>query len=146
MSARVRYAVFEDRFAMVRMGMEFLAASGLPLPVDPVHMEATAKAHMAGGDKVAFILDVDGGKHGMLLALVAPSPIAPVRIADEVVFWTDPDHRGHGRELLDAYEQWAAGRGADVIAMHAPNDRVGKLYARRGYERADATYYRMEAR
>ena len=79
----IRLATMQDRFAMVRMGKAFLAASGLPLPSDPVHMEATAKAHIAGGDRAAWVLEADGGVHGMLLAIVGASPLAPIRVADE---------------------------------------------------------------
>jgi GNAT superfamily N-acetyltransferase len=140
---RVRYAYLADRLALVRMGQAFLEASGFPLPSDPVHMEATAKDYITGDDKVALLLEADGGKHGMLLAHVAASPLAPVRIADEICLWIDPDHRrGGGRMLLDAYEQWAVGRGAAIVAMHAPDPVFGRLLRMRGYREADTIMFR----
>ena len=138
----IRLATMQDRFAMVRMGKAFLAASGLPLPSDPAHMEATAKAHIAGGDRAAWVLEADGGVHGMLLAIVGPSPLAPVRVADEVCWWIDPPWRGQGAAMLDVYEAWAVEQGATVAAMHAPDDRVARLYARRGYARGDVMMWR----
>lgn len=138
----VRAATLRDRFAMIRMAKAFLAESGLPLPCDPAHMEATGRRFIEDADKLALVMERDGRVLGMLLAGVATSALAPVKIADELVWWVEPAARGHGVRLLRAYEAWARDQGARIVGMHAPDDEVAELYRRRGYGRTDTTWMR----
>ena len=138
----VRHATPADRFAMVRMGLDFLRASAVPLPADPVHMEQTALAYIAGPDRLALILEAGGGKRGMLLGYAAASELAPVLVADVALAWVDPGYRGHGGALFVAFDRWAADRGARLVCVHSLDDRTARFHARRGYAAGDTTYYR----
>jgi GNAT superfamily N-acetyltransferase len=140
----VRSAEMSDRFAMLRLGRDFLEASGLPLPFDPVHAEACVKAHIADADKLALVLD-EGTPRGVLLAHVQPCLLAPVRMACELIWWIDPERRGRGRMMLRAYEAWAETQGADLICLSAYGERAARLYPALGYREAGGVWWR-EAR
>jgi len=143
LTAFARVAVPTDRFAMVRMGKDFLRESTLPLPEDPGYMSRTVSLYMELPNCLALVLDVDGAVKGMLLAAVDDSPLAPVKMAKETVWWVDPGARGHGGRMLDCFEEWAKDRGASLVAMSALDRRVGVLYKRRFYKEADTSYYKV---
>lgn len=144
----IRRARMGDRFAMVRMARDFMEESGLQLPFDPAWAEAAAKAWIADTDKLALVLDLDG-VCGMLCAAHVPSPLAPVRVASEQVFWLDHSARGraamrHAGALLRAYRDWAEAEGCRIMGMAAlTGQRTGALYERHGFTAAETYYMRV---
>jgi GNAT superfamily N-acetyltransferase len=68
--------------------------------------------------------------------------------AIELCWWVDEDvrHTGLGKELLQAFEDWAKEEGCKYITMislAAPNqehDQVGKVYEKLGYSLMERTY------
>jgi len=138
----VRRAAPADRIALVRMARDFLAASGLGLPFDPAWVERSAYAHIAGGDRVALVLEAGGRARGMLAGAVAQSPLAPVTVAEEIAWWIDPEARSlaAARAMLAAFEAWARDRGAAVIGLATLDGRAGPLYRRAGYAPAEARW------
>ncbi len=64
--------------------------------------------------------------------------------AQELFWWVEPAHRGRGKALLKAFEDWARGCGAHSIQMIALDAMkpVDNLYLRAGYSPAERYYIR----
>lgn len=139
--ARIRPATPADIPAMLRMGRDFVD-TGVGVPFDPAFAEAALRAHLAEPGRLSLLLDIDGCVGGMLCAAAVASPLAPVRLAQELVFWIDPDARGPwAMRMIRDYEYWAAEQGCAVAALVArPGSPAGRLYLRRGYALAETHY------
>ena len=128
----IRRAVADDRPDMVRMGRDFVRHSGLSLPFDAAWADRSLAGHMEHSDRLALVLELRGAVRGMLCAAQVQSPLAPVRVASELVFWIDPPERGRfAVEMIRAYEAWAVEQGCCLASM-----------ATVGAKRADALYQR----
>lgn len=127
----IRPATADDIPQLLAMGQRFAERARLwdHVGYDPASMEATFRAMIEGDAFCLFI-----GQAGALGGMVAPHPFNHGQmIADELFWWSE------GREglaLLKAYEDWAGSFRA-VIRMTTLEavepERVGKLFARRGY-------------
>lgn len=131
----IRRADLADRQSIVRMGRDFLLASGLNLTFDAAWADASARSAILDVDQLVLVLEIDGCVCGMLCAACGFSPLAPVRVARETVFWIDPHIRGlWAGAFISAYEEWAKSRGCAVVGLASLEiKRVGPLYQRRGY-------------
>lgn len=120
---------------------DFHGAAGLPFSFSAPWAAGLFDTHRAP-DRLALVLDIDGRASGVLLAVAGQSPLGPFRIAQELAWWIDPAHRGHGTAMLDAYEAWAAAnRCAYVgVASLAAFPRTDAIYERRGYSRAETHF------
>lgn len=136
----IRQAVLADRFQMIRLGRKFLEASGEALPFDPAYAENTAKLYIGDDDRLALVMDAGAGPVGLLLAFVCWHELAPLRVAQERLWWIEPAYRGHGRLMIDAYRAWAQERGADLFGLSARDERVGRLYGRLGLKPAESSW------
>jgi GNAT superfamily N-acetyltransferase len=63
----------------------------------------------------------------------------PVAWVEEIMVNAEHRKQGVGRELMNAAEQWTAGRGCKLVAL--ATRRASNFYESLGYE-ASATYYR----
>ena len=109
----------------------------MPSPFSAPHAAALIGAQIVSGDRLALVLDIDGQSHGVLMAAATDHPFAPVRVATEVVWWIEPEHRGKAASaMLAAYEAWAVQQGCAFVGMAALEaaPRAGVIYRRRGYE------------
>ena len=90
---------------------------------------------------LALVLDLDGAK-GVLLAAALPSPFSGELAAQEIMWWIDPSARGgsDGARMLDAYELWTRDVGAAHAGVTCLDERVARLFDRRGYQRAEILY------
>lgn len=123
----------------VKLLLDFHAASELPFP-------ATAQ----WADKLYTVARTDPNwlcverPGGVLLAMCGPSFMGPFTVAQEVVWWVDPAHRGNSVDMLREYEQWATLRGVFAIEVKslAKFPEVEKLYERAGYTRLETSWVR----
>ena len=135
----IREATVEDIPVLLRMGEKFAALARLTDSVgyDPASMEATFRAMIEGE---AFVIFVGGGAIG---GMIAPHPFNHATLlADELFWWSE----GGGLALLRAFENWAESQGAIVrmTALEAADpERVGKIYARRGYVPLERAYVKV---
>ncbi|WP_306130993.1 GNAT family N-acetyltransferase [Roseovarius sp. MMSF_3350] len=142
----IRHATRRDVPEMVRMGQDFVATCGVPLPFDPVYATHVLNAQIDAEDRLAFVLHLHGRAVGMLCACVVTSPLAPALFAQEQVFWIDPDHRGGkwALGLIRAYVTWAKKEGCFIASMSAIGDnRAAALYERCEFKPADTNYLRV---
>jgi len=135
-AAIVRPAHPTERFRVLALCRDFHAASEIPFAFDPAHASRAAQDHIEDPRKLCLVLDDDGALCGVLAASWTVSPLAPVRIAQELVFWVDPKHRGRAaRRMLAAYEAWARAEGCAAAGLSGLNDpRVSRFFSVAGFE------------
>lgn len=137
----VRRGERRDRQHVVPLLRAFHTASGMPFPFSAPWAAALFDAHCTASDRLALVLD-RGRACGVLLAHCGESPLGPFRIAQEIAWWVDPEHRGASGGMLDAYEAWAAERGCAYagVASLAAFPRASLIYERRGYSPAETHF------
>lgn len=137
----IRHATLADRFAILRMGRDFINTLGL-LPFDAPYVERTVKDYILADDKLCLVYAPKDVPQGFLMAHSGPHPFWPVLVAQELAWWVSPDHRGRAAlRLLDAYEQWAADKGCALVGMaHLGDERLSRLYDRRGYAKTETAF------
>src|SRR5262245_45676610 len=92
-------------------------------------------------DALLVVADEAGRPVGYLLAFDHHALFANGRVAwvEEIAVRADRRRQGIGRQLMQAFEQWAQARGAVLAAL--ATRRAADFYATLGYE-ASATYFR----
>lgn len=132
--SNIREASPDDLEALTGIGAAFHAKTPIPLDYDGEKMAQFIAAIIASPDGVVFMND-SGGTLG---AMLAPVPYSHETQAVEMWWWAT----GKGAmALLDAFEAWAADRGASCAALttFSPYER---LMARRGYGLPQYTRYK----
>ena len=89
-----------------------------------------------------LIAERDGVIVGMLGFIIHAHFISGEKIAGEVFWWTEPEHRGDGMRLLKEMERRAREAGCKYMQMVSPTEKVAKFYERLGYEFMESTYQR----
>lgn len=93
----------------------------------------------AMSDAVVFVED----EVGMIGGITSPFLFNPdLFVATEIAWWIEPEHRksGKGKELLGAFEYWAAANGCAAVTMVALGDSVAKVYEKAGYKLRENVY------
>jgi len=142
----IRPATRDDIPRLVTMTRRFIAGSLYAhVLTDSPEAVAAVYTHLvddaSGG---VFVAETEAGVVGLLALARTTSLFSGQRLAVEVAWWVEPEARGCGQALLKAGERWAVESGADQIQMVAPacadGQRVGRLYARRGYAPLETHY------
>lgn len=141
----IRPAQSIERFDVVRLCRDFHTASGIPLAFDPAHTSRAAADFIDDPAKLALVLISDGAVSGLLAASVTPSPLSPVWIAQEVVWYITPALRGRAAiPMLNDYCAWAQEMGCVGVGLSGLNDpRVARLYGRAGFDLVENKFLRM---
>lgn len=146
MSLHIREAVAADLMMVVSMAARFIEESEYAdkIASSAPDVEAFALRLMEGEDAALFVAERDGAIIGMIGLWVFRHPFSGERVASELAWWVEPEHRqsSAGRRLLSAAEAWASGRGAVSLHMIAPNAHVEQFYQRVGYSKVEVTYER----
>jgi len=79
---------------------------------------------------------------GILIGMVGQSLLGPFKVAQEVVWWVDPEYRGGSVDMLREYVRWATNKGALAIEVKslAKFPQVEVLYGRLGFERLETSW------
>lgn len=142
----VRVATEADIPAIVEMGRHFIAAIyPRDLPFNPDQIAATARALLQSPDGAVFVAEVTGVVVGMLAMIAFSHPLSGERIATELCWWVEPQHRGIGLRLLRAAQTWSRTQQAAVLQMIAPSPDVAQLYERLGLHAVETSYQRRVA-
>lgn len=143
----IRQAERRDFPQILEMMADFHRAYGLDMfPADENHAVRLIEIYYHDPNYLLLVAtDADDMATALLMAACGPYDFAPVRIATERLWWVTPAARGTvavARGMLDAYEQWARDRGAEVVTMSGltANPATGIMYARRGYVSGDTTW------
>lgn len=136
----IRQAVLDDRLAVVAMLKRFHSAASLPFHFSPAHAERQFLAYQSSAERLCLILDISDRPVGVLMAHAVDHPFAAIRIAGELCWWIDADHRGRSaRSMIAAYEQWASGQGCTIVSLAGlgSDPKPAALYQRLGYVPAE---------
>lgn len=133
----IRKATHDDVAAVVRFGADFHAYSPWKsIPFDPDATAGFVGRLIDGG--VVFISET-----GMIGGLLNPLYFNPSHVVAVELFWWAT--KG-GRDLMQAFEQWAIEGGASGIQFSALGDekseRMALLFDRAGYRKLETGYYR----
>lgn len=142
----IRLAAMADLSAIEAMVLRFWRTTGAPVETDAYsrgHFAATLSALIEAPTGFAVVLDRDGPR-GVILALVSISPFAPVKVADELIWWVEPEHRGGGwgAQLFKSYEDWAVGQGVAMVGASCFDDATAAWLAQQGYHPLDRKHGR----
>lgn len=137
----IRRADMGDTLAITAMAKRFADAAATGLPFSAAYAEARARSVIADPMGVVILWD-DGHPRGVLAGVIRQHLLFPVAVASELLWWIEPDARGHAaRPMLRAFEAWAEAHGADRVEMACFDDRAGALYARAGYEQSSERHW-----
>ncbi len=141
----IRHATEADVPRIVEMGQRFVASTAYAtlISLNTEQLTGTTRDLLNNPDALVLLAEKDGDVIGMLAAIRFNHPMSGQHIAQEVVWWVDPEHRGTaGIRLLRAAEAWAVAGGAEVLQMIAPSEKVGKFYAAVGYAPVETVFQR----
>jgi len=140
----IRPATVEDVPRLVELGRAFLRTppyAGLFADAPDV-LATLIQTLITGPASTVLVIDQADLVVGAIGLLVAPHFASGEALASEVFWYMDPQYRGAGVRLLRAGEHWAAASGAVGVAMVAPDDRLGAVYERWGYQLMERSYLR----
>lgn len=83
---------------------------------------------------------------GFIAIAELEQPLTGIRIAEELAWFIDPNHRSGraGYHLLRSAEAWARQKGLHMLKMVAPsNTDVGRFYSRVGYAPLETAYIKQ---
>ena len=141
----VRPARPAERFQVLALARAFHAASGIPFAFDPAHASRSAQDYIESPEKLCLVLEAGGALRGCLAASWSLSLLAPVRIAQELIFWVEPAHRGRApRQMLAAYEAWGRAESCAAIGLAGLNDpRLARYFGAAGFELIENKFLKM---
>jgi ribosomal protein S18 acetylase RimI-like enzyme len=145
----IRPATVSDVDAIVAMAERFYPTSGYGAIAPLAKESAAGLALVTMRDGVMLVAESDGKLAGMVCLFVEPYLFnVEVVIAQEVVWWIEPEDRGGmlAARLLKAAEAASRARGATVIRMATlatSPPQATALFDRMGYQLSE-TYYRKE--
>jgi GNAT superfamily N-acetyltransferase len=136
----LKIATWDDYVHIKTMCLNFAQASPYAdVEIDKEKME----------ELISDILEGDGTKSIIILGVVDDKPVAMMAasemllnrqfIAQEVIFWVEPEHRGSrlALKLMEAYEFWAKKVGCSFTQMSLVEteqaQKIARLYERKGY-------------
>jgi len=138
----LKIATWDDYVHIKAMCLNFAQASPYAdVEVDKEKME----------ELISDILEGDGTESIIILGLVDDKPVAMMAaaasemllnrqfIAQEIIFWVEPEYRGSklALELMKAYEFWAVKVGCSFTQMSLVEteqaQKIARLYERKGY-------------
>jgi RimJ/RimL family protein N-acetyltransferase len=97
---------------LVEMGERFHRESVYKEHVTHNHEQMIALATKLVADGNILVMEFNGALVGMIGLVFFPHYLSGERVAVEVFWWLEPEHRGEGRKLLKAAEDFARERGA----------------------------------
>jgi GNAT superfamily N-acetyltransferase len=131
---KATYADFDTIYNLV---WKFIENSPYKDMADEVKVEVVIEHALEKG--VVFL---DEDHQGVIGGIIIPFAYGFQLQAAELCWWVEPEARktGLGKELLDAFENWASERDASFITMISLDDQVGKVYEKLGYALKERTY------
>lgn len=138
-----RCATIKEIPRIVSMARHFQESAEFQFKFDAVYFSNTVRAFIEDPARLCAV--VGNPAVGVLMACYGDSPIYPIRVADELLLWVEPQHRGAAwNDLHQFYEQWAEQNNCSRIQMTAQQtvrpDAMRRLYRRTGYELCDLVF------
>jgi len=105
-------------------------------------------ATLASTQHTVIGMFADEGLVGVLIALKVPQILTTAWLAQEMVWYIHPEHRGTREAVLmfDVFEQWAADQKVYAISvanLTDGNPTILKFYAQRGYRNIETHHLKI---
>ena len=115
------------------------------VPFDHTKVDKVIDALLSNDDAVTVLLvDEANSAVGIIAGYISELIFSHDKVASEAIWYVAPLHRGKrvSLRMVDAFEFWANKRGCKYVHMSllANNDRVGKIYNRKGFTSAETSY------
>lgn len=142
----VRTAIIEDWPAILAMVKSYAALTALPGSLD-VDATRDAVSRMIV-DKSAIVALVDETPAGVCLLNIGPHVFTRNLIAQEAMWWVEPQHRRHGAgaAMLRFAEELARDRGAVGLLVHAfsfgTQTAAESAFENNGYSRIQTGWFK----
>lgn len=148
---RIREATVDDTPRLIEMAARFLLSSHygelFSVETTPALLATLIVNVLSMG--VILVAEVDEFPTekktlvGMLAMVALPHVFTGKKLAEEVAWWVEPEHRGGtlGPKMLRQGEEWATRNGANMVKMVAPaGSTVGEFYEHIGYRPVETAY------
>jgi hypothetical protein len=140
----IRLAVLDDVPAVVLMGREFIRTTKYQDVVssNPDRLSTLMTSLIESAEGLLMVSEFNGLVRGAIGMMVYDHPMSGDRVSSETFWWMNPEDRG-GRDalrLVRSAEEWVCSKGAQWVHMVAPDQRVGALYERLGYQLLELHY------
>lgn len=142
----IRLLTIQDLPLAAQLGPQFYAEGKLPGRFVPEVFARKWTEFIEMG--IGFIIGLFEGQklEGCFGAIVAEDVNDGALTANEMFWFVQPESRGQGLRLFNAYETEARSRGAKRCSMihllGLQPDALSKLYERRGYRAVETAYHK----
>jgi len=144
----VTVATLEEAKEVFRMAKQYDGGFSKHVKVDVEYATGVWMKWLSSGIGIVFALKKDDRLIGGLGAIKMPDIHCGLLTAVETFWFTNPEDRGDGLRLLDAYEKWAKDSGCKRVAIIHLADSypevLSRIYKRRGYELVEQHFVREE--
>lgn len=137
----MKIATIEDLPELLEMGMKFISTTGYAEYSNEETVSNLLTTILTGEKNVMIVLLEPGV--GMLVGMSSPFVFGNHLLASEIGWWVNEDKRksGIGVQLMEAFEYWAKNvAGCTLITLTSLDDKVGKLYEKKGYKLYERAY------
>jgi GNAT superfamily N-acetyltransferase len=145
-SAVVSIATIEEAKDIFALAKQYDGGFSRHVKVDVDYATGVWMKWLSSGVGIVFALKKDGRLIGGLGAIKLPDIHCGLLTAVETFWFTNPEDRGDGLKLLNAYEKWAEDTGCKRVAIIHLEDSfpeaLSRIYKRRGYELVESHYVR----
>jgi GNAT superfamily N-acetyltransferase len=140
----VTIATIEEAKEIFKMAKQYQGGFSRHVKVDVDYATGVWMRWLSNGAGIVFALKKDERIIGGLGAIKMPDIHSGLLTAVETFWFVNPEDRGDGLKLLDAYEKWAEESGCKRVAIIHLADSfpevLEKIYRRRGYELIESHY------
>ena len=139
----IREATLDDMFDILSMSKRFMELGPDTFVFDRHLLEEFVTPLLDDPNSLVLVSD-DKGVDGLIVGFCAKHPFCGYRLAQELIWWVNPEVRGGVKaiRLLQNFVNWSRTVEADFLSMgdvSAVGD-LGKLYKRLGLEYAEGSY------
>lgn len=139
----IRVATLDDVPRILELGAQSLIDGPYAGKWDNNPEQARKLAeHIINTAGQVLLYEEGGAVHGLLGFVVSPHFFTGEIVAAEIMWYVLPEHRagGHALTLLWEAEKTARLLGATRLQFTAPNEKVGDIYTRFGFEKIEVLY------
>lgn len=142
----LRLATYKDVPVIKELVLGFYKESPYrDVTLDHTKVDKVIDALLSNDDAVTVLLvNPEAEPCGIIAGYISELIFSHDKVASEAIWYVNPEHRGKriSLKMVDAFEFWAHKRGCKFVHMSllADNDRVGKIYKRKGFAEAETSY------
>lgn len=140
----IRKGTEEDLPAMHAMALEFYSQSKFLIAFDLAKFTEIWKHFLKLGIGVIFVDDRGGKIRGTIGGIIHPDLYSSDIVVEELFWFVCKDSRTSGPKLYWRFEGWAKEHGAKRLQMvhllDSMPEKVGRFYAREGFEPIETRY------